>query len=296
MVREGAEDDPEKAKALYQESKDSVKPLPQAHMSPILRSSAPPSQRARPNIKLQIPHNTAPIPMTVIIPSPEQASAFKFSFPTNVGTVVSTPPTATEEGRNPFASPSSVTVVGSPPTASSATKPLVPPMFFEAPPKQHDEDHLTGGSRFGHKRRRSKDPPPPIFTTFSPTFPAPSFPPPIPASNATVDAAERGQRMSTFGLPTTATNIKTDVSATQAHARNESSASTNSGWHTQYGRPDIPTVLRGFERDFGSRAAVFVCGPESMRADVQRVVAGMQGRVLRGEGDEVFLRVESYRL
>ena len=68
------------------------------------------------------------------------------------------------------------------------------------------------------------------------------------------------------------------------------------GWSTEYGRPDIPKLLKGYEGSFGRRTAVFVCGPETMRRDVQSCVADMQRKVWQAKSDEVFLRVESYRL
>ncbi len=57
-------------------------------------------------------------------------------------------------------------------------------------------------------------------------------------------------------------------------------------------------MLRGLEGGLGRRTCVFVCGPPGMRRDVQRVVAGMQRGVLKGEGgrEEVFLHTENYAI
>ena len=68
------------------------------------------------------------------------------------------------------------------------------------------------------------------------------------------------------------------------------------GWNTEYGRPDIPYMLRELRPGFGRRACVFVCGPESMREDVQRCVAGMQSGVARGGVEEIFLHTENYAI
>ena len=70
------------------------------------------------------------------------------------------------------------------------------------------------------------------------------------------------------------------------------------GWSIEYGRPDIPYMLRRASRGFvGRRACVFVCGPPSMRLDVCRAVAGLQADVLAsGERDELFLHTENYSI
>ena len=74
-------------------------------------------------------------------------------------------------------------------------------------------------------------------------------------------------------------------------------AAKKDSWHTEYGRPDIPFMLRGFQREFGRRTAVFVCGPPSMRVDVQNTVARMQRQVLEDDGiDEIYLHSENYAL
>ena len=56
-------------------------------------------------------------------------------------------------------------------------------------------------------------------------------------------------------------------------------------------------MFKGFEREFGKRTCVFVCGPPSMRVDVQKVVAGMQrGIWSHSEREELFLHTENYAL
>ena len=68
---------------------------------------------------------------------------------------------------------------------------------------------------------------------------------------------------------------------------NGSKAAKSSGWSTEYGRPDIRYMLRELEREkFGRRTAVFVCGPPSMRVDVQREVAELQRKVFGSSGGD----------
>ncbi len=70
-----------------------------------------------------------------------------------------------------------------------------------------------------------------------------------------------------------------------------------SGWSTEWGRPDIPYMLRDMSADWtGRRTCVFVCGPPSMRVDVSNTIADLQKTVLRGERDEIFLHTENYAL
>lgn len=69
------------------------------------------------------------------------------------------------------------------------------------------------------------------------------------------------------------------------------------GWRTEYGRPDIPYMLKDFSKDFGRRTCVFVCGPPSMRIDVATTVAKLQQTVMSDPGkDELFLHAENYAI
>ncbi|KAL9106986.1 MAG: hypothetical protein Q9227_008022 [Pyrenula ochraceoflavens] len=69
------------------------------------------------------------------------------------------------------------------------------------------------------------------------------------------------------------------------------------GWRTEYGRPDIPFMLREMSKEFGRRTCVFVCGPPSMRVDVANTVARLQSRVMHDSGtDEIFLHAENYAI
>ena len=102
-----------------------------------------------------------------------------------------------------------------------------------------------------------------------------------------------------FGFPSTPTNFQKNLMRFAFLP----GVSSKRGWHTEYGRPDIPFMLRGLRKDFRRRACVFVCGPPGMREDVQRCVAGMQSGVWRGEAgeggcrvDEIFLHTENYAI
>jgi len=97
-----------------------------------------------------------------------------------------------------------------------------------------------------------------------------------------------------FGFPSTPTMLQKNL---MRFAFLPSVATKKGGWHTEYGRPDIPFMLRGFQREFGRRTCVFVCGPPSMRVDVQQCVARMQRQVLTNSAiDEVFLHTENYAI
>lgn len=100
-----------------------------------------------------------------------------------------------------------------------------------------------------------------------------------------------------FGFPSTPTMLQKSLMRF-AFLPSVATAQKKEGWSTEYGRPDIPFMLRGLEGGFGRRTCVFVCGPPGMRRDVQRVVAGMQRGVLKGEGgrEEVFLHTENYAI
>ncbi|MCJ1390357.1 hypothetical protein MMC18_003216 [Xylographa bjoerkii] len=119
----------------------------------------------------------------------------------------------------------------------------------------------------------------------SPRRPRPArleIPPPEPSSNFD------------FGFPSTPTMLQKNL---MRFAFLPSVATKKTGWQTEYGRPDISFMLRGFQRDFGRRTCVFVCGPPSMRVDVQRCVARMQRQVLTNPGvDEIFLHTENYAI
>ncbi|MCJ1308580.1 hypothetical protein MMC25_002233 [Agyrium rufum] len=160
-----------------------------------------------------------------------------------------------------------------------------PQLHFPPPPKVATKD--------GEKAPTST----PITRRPKPTFklqiPAPSQP--LPAR--TNDGSD-GEGFD-FGFPSTPTVFQKNL---MRFAFLPSMAPKKSGWTTEYGRPDIPYMLRGFARDFGGRTCVFVCGPSGMRVDVQREVARLQSEVFAGarggrrEVEEIFLHTENYAI
>lgn len=96
-----------------------------------------------------------------------------------------------------------------------------------------------------------------------------------------------------FGFPSTPTMLQKNL---MRFAFLPSVATKKEGWRTEYGRPDIPFMLKGFEREFGKRTCVFVCGPPGMRRDVQKCVARMQRGVMGGAREEVYLHTENYAI
>ena len=134
-------------------------------------------------------------------------------------------------------------------------------------------------------------------------------PAPAPAPSNRQPRPTRGMRISIpspqeshsfdFGFPSTPTTLQKNLMRFAFLPGAASAVGGNGrrrGWHTEYGRPDLPYMLRDLRRDFGRRTCVFVCGPEGMRVDVQRCVARMQGGVLRGEVDEIYMHTENYAL
>ena len=96
-----------------------------------------------------------------------------------------------------------------------------------------------------------------------------------------------------FGFPSTPTDFQKNLMRFAFLP----AVNTKRGWHTEYGRPDIPFMLRGLRREFGKRACVFVCGPPSMRVEVQRCVAGMQSSLWSDPNvDEIFMHTENYAI
>lgn len=131
----------------------------------------------------------------------------------------------------------------------------------------------------------------------------PTFPPPPkkahtrnkPSFTLKIPPRESTDRRSfDFGFPSTPTMLQKNL---MRFAFLPSAATKKEGWRTEYGRPDIPFMLRGFERDFGKRTCVFVCGPPGMRVDVATCVARMQREVWGDESkDEIFLHTENYAI
>ncbi|MCJ1336610.1 hypothetical protein MMC09_001888 [Bachmanniomyces sp. S44760] len=157
-----------------------------------------------------------------------------------------------------------------PPPPNSKGSHLAPP------PNVHLKNDGSDNKDFANGHRRQK-----------PSFKLQIPPPEDPSKRQNFD----------FGFPSTPTMLQKNLMrfAFMPSIPNPK----NHGWRTDYGRPDIPFMLRGFERDFGKRTCVFVCGPPSMRVDVQKCVARMQREVFSGNHagrEEVFLHTENYAI
>ncbi|KAF1991531.1 hypothetical protein K402DRAFT_346269 [Aulographum hederae CBS 113979] len=97
-----------------------------------------------------------------------------------------------------------------------------------------------------------------------------------------------------FGFPSTPTEFQKNL---MRFAFLPAAVKKRDGWSTEYGRPDIPYMLRQSSREWGRRTCVFVCGPPGMRISVSDTVADLQKLVLRRDGvDEVFLHAENYAI
>lgn len=97
-----------------------------------------------------------------------------------------------------------------------------------------------------------------------------------------------------FGFPSTPTMLQKNL---MRFAFLPAGLAKKDGWRTEYGRPDVPYMLKEFSRDFGRRTCIFVCGPPSMRIDVANSVASLQRDVWADSGkDEIFLHTENYAI
>ncbi|GAB7361880.1 hypothetical protein MBLNU230_g1919t1 [Neophaeotheca triangularis] len=107
---------------------------------------------------------------------------------------------------------------------------------------------------------------------------------------------EQQQQGFDFGFPSTPTEFQKNLMRFAFMPAAVKSKKT--GWSTEWGRPDIPYMLRDMSEDWtGRRACVFVCGPPAMRVDVGNTVAELQKGVWKDKGmDEVFLHTENYAL
>lgn len=99
-----------------------------------------------------------------------------------------------------------------------------------------------------------------------------------------------------FGFPSTPTEFQKNLMRFAFMPAAVKSKKT--GWSTEWGRPDIPYMLKEMSEQWtGKRTCVFVCGPPSMRVDVSNAVAKMQSRVWkRKDCEEIFLHAENYAL
>lgn len=129
-------------------------------------------------------------------------------------------------------------------------------------------------------------------------YPQPSFPPPPNQYTSAVPQPqiEHPSRPFDFGFPQTPTKFQKNLMRFAFLPTNVTSHRRD-GWRTEYGRPDIPYMLRGLSKEFGRRTCVYVCGPPEMRTDVTTTVAKLQSEVWSDSGkDEIFLHAENYAI
>ena len=107
----------------------------------------------------------------------------------------------------------------------------------------------------------------------------------------------QSQQQFDFGFPSTPTEFQKNLM--RFAFMPAAVKSRRSGWSVEWGRPEIPYMLKELSREWsGRKACVFVCGPPSMRCDVSNTVAEMQKGILSGskELDEIYLHTENYAL
>lgn len=137
-------------------------------------------------------------------------------------------------------------------------------------------------------------------------------PPPLPPKHAAAAAAATPPDALKFGFASTPTEFRKSI---MRFAFLPGGGRQRDGWSVEYGRPDIPLFLRQTSCTFGRRSAVFVCGPPSMRVNVQQTIAQLQSGVLfdrakvcpcasgsvdvvadKAMQDEIFLHTENYSI
>ncbi|RMZ15929.1 hypothetical protein D0860_01308 [Hortaea werneckii] len=99
-----------------------------------------------------------------------------------------------------------------------------------------------------------------------------------------------------FGFPSTPTEFQKNLMRFAFMPAAVKSRKT--GWSTEWGRPDIPYMLKEMSEEWtGRRTCVFVCGPPGLRVDVSNTVAELQSRVWKEKDcEEIFLHAENYAL
>jgi NAD(P)H-flavin reductase len=105
-------------------------------------------------------------------------------------------------------------------------------------------------------------------------------------------AAAQPTKTFDFGFPQTPTKFQKSLMRFAFLPSNR-----RDGWRTEYGRPDIPYMLKKFSKEFGRKTCIYVCGPPSMRIDVATTVAKLQSDVWSNSAkDEIFLHAENYAI
>lgn len=193
------------------------------------------------------------------------------------------------------------------------------PQAHLKPMRSPSQRHLTAGSI--ESRSRSESPVRSIPPNRTATEATPHMPPhptlhekrrsrnlTVDISSAQTAQATAMQQVETtghgfdFGFPSTPTEFQKNLmrfAFMPAAAKNR-----KSGWSIEWGRPQLPYMLREFSEEWtagkagrGTKACVFVCGPPGMRLDVSETVAKLQTKVLRGKAlDEIYLHSENYSL
>jgi predicted ferric reductase len=155
------------------------------------------------------------------------------------------------------------------------------PQAYLAPPRQPGQPGAAA------------PPPPPPPGQQPQTF----FPPPPTQGISTIAQAQiEATRSFDFGFPQTPTKFQKNLMRFAFLPTNVTS-NRRDGWRTEYGRPDIPYMLKTLSKEFGRRTCVYVCGPPEMRTDVATTVARLQSDVWRDSGkDEIFLHAENYAI
>lgn len=125
---------------------------------------------------------------------------------------------------------------------------------------------------------------PPRHPFVQPQHPAPN--------RHSVQPMAESQKTFDFGFPQTPTKFQKSLMRFAFLPSNR-----RDGWRTEYGRPDIPYMLKKFSKDFGRKTCIYVCGPPSLRLDVANTVAKLQSDVWSDPGkDEIFLHAENYAI
>ncbi|PGH26398.1 hypothetical protein AJ80_01896 [Polytolypa hystricis UAMH7299] len=112
------------------------------------------------------------------------------------------------------------------------------------------------------------------------------------ALNTNIESFPQPEQQFDFGFPSTPTMVQKNLMRFAFLPTQK-----RDGWRTEYGRPDIPFMLKQFSKDFGRRTCVFVCGPPGMRVDVANTVAKLQQDIMSDPSkDELFLHTENYAI
>jgi NAD(P)H-flavin reductase len=157
------------------------------------------------------------------------------------------------------------------------------------------KDEAGGDEERERELRRENDD---RITALPPTYLAPPRPAyarnqaPVRLNTNVPQAPKESHKSFDFGFPTTPTAFQKSLMRFAFLPTQK-----KDGWRTEYGRPDIPYMLKDMSKDFGRRTCIFVCGPPSMRVDVANTVAALQQNVWQDSNkNEIFLHAENYAI